>query len=524
MAIAGIPLSAIALLLLTASVSILWSHYKLLRGDELYEMWTDSVSSVGQLVNIQLTCPIALDPFAYHAIAHVAIGVLGANTFAIRLPSLIGVLLMQICLFIFVRRIATERAAIFALGFPALTCVMGYSMEGRPYGLMLGFFGLAMVSWQSATLRETGRSFALVTLTLAIALCINTHYFGILLLAPICVAELVRTIQRRRLDIPLVASIGAGAAGIAAALPFMKAAKEFRGHYGLWDRLQIKDIGWDYLWTLANHNSIKGAKIIDRGLFALVVILVGLSVWAFFLQMRRKTLPSIEPQGVFVLTLAGLPFFGYLLAFFASSTLEARFVVGLVVGVAALTALGLFPLWRSERAEKLIIVTLFVAIGSTGIAHSYMERMAALRIRSSMALPPQVKAALMASPSKLLYIQDMENFGVAKFYEPDAEVRSRIVLVYSGDQEKKWNHESVIALTADHLRSITHFTTIPYESLTAQTGDHIFVEYGGAEKPLGWNWIGREFLASHADVNQLGPAFCGNGEVMGNVESVRFVP
>jgi len=62
----------------------------------------------------------------------------GAGPFGIRLPSLLGYLMMQVCLYIFVRRIAPERAAVFALAFPALNTTLIYASEGRPYALMLG--------------------------------------------------------------------------------------------------------------------------------------------------------------------------------------------------------------------------------------------------------------------------------------------------------------------------------------------------------------------------------------------------
>jgi hypothetical protein len=338
------------------------------------------------------------------------------------------------------------------------------------------------------------------------------------------VAELFRTFQRRRFDFPVIASIGVGAVGIVFNLPFMEAAKQFRGHYGTWDMLGAMSIQLAYLIVLLNLKAIHGMKNVDMRLYVFIVILVGVSICIFLCRLSRKTLTAIEPQEVFVLALAALPFFGYLLAFFASSTLEPRFVVGLVIGIAAITAIGLFSLCRSERVETFIIAVLFVTIASTGITHVYLERMATQRIRSSMVLPPQIKAALMASPSNLVYIQDMENFGAAVFYEQDADVRSRIALVYSETQEVKWNQESVIAQTASHLSNFAPIKTIPYESLTAQAGDHIFVEYGGTDKPIGWNWIGRAFAAGHADVKPLGSAFCGNGELMGKVVSVRFLP
>ena len=517
--IAGFPLSAIALLLLTTAVSLLWSHFRLVAGDEFYEIWTDSLSNIRQVINIQRTCPISLDPMTFHAIAHETIRVFGANAFAIRLPSLLSVILMQICLFIFVRRVATERAAVFALGFPVLTCVLDYSIEGRPYALMLGMFGLAMVSWQAAIRSETGRTISLITLAIAIVFALNTHYFAILLLAPLCVAELFRGFQRRRFDIPVATSIGVGAAGIVFVIPFMKAAHEFRSPYGS-GLLTPKAIIWDYLWTLANHNT----KIIDRGTFSIVVILVCVSLWAYLCRLREKTIAQVKPDEVFLLSLAALPLFGYILAFFTSPVLEPRFVVGLVIGITALTAIGLFSLCRSDHDERVILSVLFVAIASSGIAHIYLERKAADKTRLSMALPPEIKALIMTSPSRLLYIQDIGTFGAAAFYEPDPEVRSRIVLVYSTDQEMKWIHKNVISLTAIHMRSFTNFNIIPYESLTAQPGDHIFVDFGETDKPIGWNWLGMAFASAHAEVKPLGSAFCGSCEVTGEVVSVRFLP
>src|SRR6201998_1132456 len=115
---------------------------------------------------------------------------------------------------------------VFALAFPALTVALFYSLDGRPYGLMLGFYALAMVSWQAATRRESHRILPLITLALAGALTVNVHYFGILLFAPLCIAELFRTLQRRRLDFPLMASIAGGAASVVCILPFAKAARD----------------------------------------------------------------------------------------------------------------------------------------------------------------------------------------------------------------------------------------------------------------------------------------------------------
>src|ERR1017187_3173987 len=134
----------------------------------------------------------------------------------------------------------SERAGAVAAAFPALTATLFYSAEGRPYGLMLGLYSLALLGWQVA-IRESGnreqgtgnslRPWALVGLAVALAETINAHYFGILLLVPVCAAEGFRTLQRRRIDWAVCGAILLGMAAFLTTRPFLKAAGEFRNNY-----------------------------------------------------------------------------------------------------------------------------------------------------------------------------------------------------------------------------------------------------------------------------------------------------
>src|ERR1700761_3176548 len=232
----GTRLAALLILLVTAAVAFTWSHVKLLSQDEIFVLQTDGVSSLRELIHIQRNYPISLDPLVFHVLAHACTKIFGPTALALRLPSIFGFLLMQLCLFLATRVIAGPRAALVAMAFPALTASLFYAPEARPYGLLLGLYALAFLAWQTVTRRvpiavssrpEVSRSEAaverpafssrtswLITLALTIALTLNTHYFGILVLIPLCLAELVRTIQRRRLDPPMVAAILIGMAGI----------------------------------------------------------------------------------------------------------------------------------------------------------------------------------------------------------------------------------------------------------------------------------------------------------------------
>jgi uncharacterized membrane protein len=240
----------------TAAVSLGWSHAKLMSQDEMYEFQTDSVGSLRELAHVQRTWPISLDPLLYHGLSHGAMQVFGAGAFAQRVPALLGFLLMQICLFFFVRNLAGDRAGVVAAAFPALTASLFYSAEGRPYGLMLGLYALTLWCWQVAARRETGRVWALVGLAAAIAGTINAHYFGILLLVPVCAAESWRTLERRKIDWVVWAAIVVGMAGFVTTRPFLKAAGEFRKNYYNGGSVGLHDITRAYRTLFVDYTKM----------------------------------------------------------------------------------------------------------------------------------------------------------------------------------------------------------------------------------------------------------------------------
>ena len=67
----------------------------------------------------------------------------------------------------------------------------------------------------------------------------------------------------------------------------------------------------------------------------------------------------------------------------------------------------------------------------------------------SLVLPAEVKAALLATPDGRLYVQDMGAFEEDRYYEPDADVQARMTLVYSADEELRWNRHDTMASDGD---------------------------------------------------------------------------
>jgi len=230
----------------------------------------------------------------------------------------------------------------------------------------------------------------------------------------------------------------------------------------------------------------------------LIVLVLGSCVR----QMRSKALNLPDAEFVLLVTLAALPFFGFLLGRFVTHTMEPRYVLGSVIGIAALLAIALAPFFQNGAIGRVALLLLFAAFAYRGITSVSAAQRGRQDALASLILSPQVKAAILASPSKLLYTQDIDFFGFASYYEPDTDVRSRLALVYSRDEEMRWNHSDDDSLNVLHLKSFAPYTILPYESLATQPGDHIFVISHG-----GWNWTDQAFADEHVEVMFLGNTF-----------------
>ncbi|MGI4979105.1 MAG: glycosyltransferase family 39 protein, partial [Janthinobacterium lividum] len=493
-----------AVLLLTASIILLWGHFKPLDQDEIFVLQTDSVRSIAELVQVQRHFPISLDPLFYHLLGHASVSVLGATAFAIRLPSLLGYLLMQVCISAVAGRLAGRHAAVIAALVPALTATLFYAVEARPYGLLLGLSALLLLAWQRSVRNVSQpRTGALLTLAAALALALNTHYFAVLLLMPLYAAELYRTAERSRavrrlnIDWPVVVAVAVGSAGIVFALPFQKAAGEFRKHYYNAGGVGLHAVTQSYRALFVNYTnySIAVQHLLGAVLVALSLLLL-CALWRHFREHDR----ALPAERVFLVVLAAMPFFGFLLARFVTHSIEVRYVLPAMVSIAVLIAIALAPLYRSRRVYGAIVAVLLVAVAAAGSTRVHEESVKRNAFLASLS-PNQ---PLPGAPDTRIYVQNLGYFDEVTPYLPKG-LRSRMVLLYSRDEELHWLNHDTGALTATHMQ---HFTTVPtmrYEDLRQQPGEHLVLLH-----PDGWEWLGRALQADGASITPLAAALRGD--------------
>lgn len=495
-----LPPAAIGILLLTAGLALIWSYNKLMWMDEFLVLRTDIAGGFREIAHIQRVQPISLDPLAYHFASHLCTLVFGANAFSIRFPSLIGFLAMQACLFYFVRHIAGTRAGVIAMAIPALTGALYYAAEGRPYGMLLGVFGIAALSYQAATRRIHTRP-ALIALTLSLILAVNTHYFGVLLFVPVVLAECTRTFLRRRLDWPVVTAILLGTLGFTTILPLQPALRQFRTHYYNLNYINIHTI------DIAYRNLLIGFFLpgtITR-ILMIAILLCGIVILAICLRVRAQARISLPwNEFVFLIVLAGLPVLAYVLARAVTHSMELRYVLGALFGISALAGIAIAASLRSRAAYRITMASLSVAILAVVSCRIYSEAANTAAIRANLIVSPEIKQRLLhASPDGLIYIGELNDLERACYYKSDPEICSHLVAVYSPDEELKFFHRNTASLGAEHESHFTHIRFARWEQLRG-TGPHTLITYHTA-----WDWTPQALAAEHAHITPLGSALGG---------------
>jgi hypothetical protein len=285
-------------------------------------------------------------------------------------------------------------------------------------------------------------------------------------------------------------------------LPFQKAAGEFRKHYYNAGAISLRAISQAYRSLFINYTTqpMLLQRIEAVVLVAFALILIGMCI--FRLRTRRRAVPSAEV--VFLLALAALPLFGVALAVFVTHSIEVRYVLSAIIAIAIFFAIAVEPLLRrlSWRGLATLLASGLLVAGVIRVRDEHAKSMQQLAL---LVVSPALKAQLLALPDSHLYIQDMGHFEVASYYEPDPDIRSRLALLYSHENELQYDRHDTASLTAEHMQRFTSFTIVPYATLREQSGDHMMVLYHS-----GWDWTDQALAADKAQMASLGTALDGD--------------
>ena len=148
-----------------------------------------------------LMAGVQIDPPVLQILVHYLYRFFGEHILLARLPAIVGFTLMCASLAILLWRHVPPIYAAAAFFLPYATVLRVWSMDARPYGMMMGFSALALLCWDRfGDPQLPHRTAWRIAFVLSLAATFSTHFYSILLLGPLALGELTRWIPRRKPD------------------------------------------------------------------------------------------------------------------------------------------------------------------------------------------------------------------------------------------------------------------------------------------------------------------------------------
>ncbi len=337
-------LIGLSALYLIGTSALAWS--RLLWFDEILTYHIARAPTVASMWAI-LQTGLDLNPPLFFVVTHFTRSLFGESELAMRIPALIGFWVMSLCLFRFVSRGCTPLYGLVALLLPVATTAYDYAFEARPYGMVLGFCGVALVSWQSYA--RGGSRFALAMVWLGMTAAVSSHYYALMALMPLAAGEVVRMLTQKKWDFKVLAALALSATPILFFLPQLRMAKTFAATF--WSKPSL-------ISFLTIYDFLLGS-----GQFFVVIALA----LAAIVSMTQQRGLAVEPprqgptfsEGVVAVGFALLPYLAIVFAIVAGGGFTPRYALPAVIGVATLLPMATYTASRGRMAMGAALASVF---------------------------------------------------------------------------------------------------------------------------------------------------------------------
>lgn len=330
----------LSVLYLAATVQL--AKTKLIWTDEFFTLYLSRLS-LRDLWNALLTGGDQHPP-PFYLLHHLFLHVLGEHPWALRLPSILGFLLMMLCIYQFVARRTSVAYGLVAMLMPLATLAHEYAYEARGYGPSLGFLALAILCWQQAG--ASNRSGVAIGMAAALIGAVSSHYYAVLLLPAIALAEITRSLRCKSWNagvwlamcLPIILLVGF--------LPVIRSSSGFGATF--WAKAQFHEINLFYKNILGSAVTALGFGLAAAGIYRMF-------------RTRGKPAPVISgtmpvEEVVLAVALAAAPVTTYLFAKVATGAFAWRYAIGGVVGIAILFGYFCFKFFRGNAIAAWLIL------------------------------------------------------------------------------------------------------------------------------------------------------------------------
>ena len=402
---------------------------KLFWFDEIFTVHISRLPSV-RIILDALMNGADLNPPLLYILTHFSEAILGPGHLGARLPGIIGFWIFCLCLFRFVAIRSSALAGFISMSFPLITTAYLYAFEARSYGLVLGFCGLGLISWQALTSARKGRFWLALGLWASLSAALVTHSYAFLLFVPLVAGEIARLILHRRKDwLVWLALIGSGSA-ILLSLPKLLSARS------------LLRAGSD------SFMAPSVTKLVEfyEHLLEPATIFIGFAVALICIDFLGSRKASGHPvavsrnvgineykfqahEKIVLFTFLTIPFFTYVASRLSGAPMMERYSLATVAGLAALLGMA--------AGKRAVIGSLVLILLSALLARQFMnfvhsvdmkEPASGLMISTSQGIFNQRYYWMSSGQDNRLPIVLLNNheFAATFFYAPP-ELQSRLV-------------------------------------------------------------------------------------------------
>ena len=337
-----------AILAVYLGIAGLLAHYKLFWNDELFTVYIARIPTVPDVWAF-LATGVEQTPPTFHLLSRWVIHTLGEHHVTVRLPSILAVGVLGICLFVVVSRRTSPAYGFIAMLFPLTTQAFLYAYEARPYALVLAFSAASLLCWTSAADgRRRALSLAGLAVTLAAALC--SHYYAVLVFLPLAAGELARSLDRRRVDLGIWLAFSVATIPLFVFLPLIQSGRKLAATF--WARPQ-----WQQMADFYQH-------VLSPASVPLLVIVLGLAVYGLARasdggkSAATGAAPPPRHEIVAALGYLALPVVAVLVAKLVTGAFTDRYALPAVLGVAIIVSWGAHQLLDHRAALGAILAAL----------------------------------------------------------------------------------------------------------------------------------------------------------------------
>lgn len=465
-------LSASAILLVATATFSVIEWRRLMWEDELFTYYVAIQPTARDVIQaIREGCDSA--PPLYALIARSLLGIFPNPAFALRLPSMLGCVLMAACVFALLRRYVPPVYAIAAM-LGALVSSSAYGLDARPYGLMLGCAGVALLSWQLAA-EGRYRVWALPALALSLTAGIALQYYAVFLLAPFGFGEIVRWRKSRKLDFWVLAILACSPLVLIPHLDLIQAGMKFTTYY--WSKSSWPQVV-DTEWALAKKTVI--------GVLAALAANVVWTLWSRASPARQVHTSNPPPPPLHEIcacvALALLPVLLVAAAMFTTHTFVDRYAYPALIGVNLL--LIVFVSRRTGESTMLGVCLVLIFFAQFAWLYGRVALQPA-RLRSAEAVRSMLESVPVEHFPIVVYGKGA--FMELWYYSP--ELRPRLAFPLDLEMERRYTNVDTEVLIFSALRHRTSHRIPDYESFVKTTPDFLLCV-------LSTDWIEWEMLRS----------------------------